>query len=92
MKVGTGWEGPFPITNVSQLEKISVTNSLNTHFKAVKDYECSDMRPNLSRVGRDFCQLGQCPNFHRLLVFKASLISQQLLTHTVYQQQYNILI
>ena len=44
-----------------------------THFKAVRMYEFADMRPNLGSEGRDPGQLGQCPNFHHLLVLKASL-------------------
>ena len=34
-----------------------------THFKAVKCHEFSDMSPNLVRQGRDPGQLGKCPNF-----------------------------
>ena len=46
-----------------------------THFKiAINMNEFSDMRPNLGGEGRDPGQLGQCPDSHRLLVLKASLI------------------
>ena len=32
------------------------------------------MRPNLGREGRDPEELGQCPNFHQIHFFKASLM------------------
>ena len=41
------------------------------------------MRPNLGGEGRDPSQLGQCPNFNRIWVLKASLIIICLLKYNI---------
>ena len=45
------------------------------------------MRPNLSRVGRDPSQLGQCSDFHRLLRLKAFLSTSIGLRKSVLKPQ-----
>ena len=71
--VPTGRRGTLSLHISVPTEKITCSEWLRTYKKVIKSFRFSYMRPNLGREGMDPEELGQCPNFHLIYFFKASL-------------------